>query len=645
MIAVKCEMNKYLQMQNQTAITLAMESTFVERRDWLLESKFYAFLRKVTHTRYIALIFMILSALSIILTYLAITKSENPFGPNLRKIMGLIVIDLVFLLAFAGVISKRLVDLVIERRKGYAGSGLQTRIVVMFSIVAIIPSVVMAVFSLVFFNYGIQSWFDKKVSTAIEESVQVARLYLEEHKKIIGADIMGMANDLNRDAYNVRRNPETLNNKLTILAGIRKLPEAIVFQRGMLGKKILAHTPLSMSLGMILEGVSEKVFDEIDKGDLVILTNDPDDRVMAIVRLENYFDTYLAVGSYVDEKIINHIETTEGAANEYSKLKSSMALLQVKFFIVFVIVSLLLLSAIVWRGLIFAVELVKPVGGLIEATEKVKEGNFKVRVAEGDDDDELATLGRAFNRMTEQLEFQRAELVSAQRRSAWADVARRIAHEIKNPLTPIQLATDRLRRKYQDDVKDKELFLKYVDTISRNINSIGHMVEEFVSFARIPAPVFSNNDIGNLIWEVIFSREGSNPYINFEYTPPQAPIIINCDAGQISRIMINLLKNAEESIDEKLSSNKDFGKGVIKVNLKADKEECHIEIKDNGKGFDKNILDRVTEPYVTSKSKGTGLGLAIVKKIVEDHNGEIKFANIKGEACVSLIFPLEPRVS
>jgi two-component system nitrogen regulation sensor histidine kinase NtrY len=607
----------------------------------LLPNRFHSWLIWLGRTRNLAIIFTAASLISVIATYFAISQGESPFASDPRTILVFIVIDLIFLLTLAAVISRRVVRLVVERRKGSVGSRLQTRIVLMFSLVAIIPSIIMAAFSLVFFSYGIQSWFDEKVSTAINGSVEIARLYLEEHKKIIGADIFGMAGDLNRDAYNIRKNPESINSKLAILAGIRKLPEAIIFQKNNERSVVLGRTNLSFSLEMILEEMSDTVFNQAKEGELVILTNENDDRVIALYRLENFFDTYLLVGRFVDHNIINHIEMTEGAATEYQKLKTDMSDLQIKFFIVFVIVALLLLLAVVWIGFVFAVALVDPVRGLISATEKVKEGDLTARVPEGYENDEIATLGRAFNRMAEQLEHQRVELISAQRRSAWSDVARRIAHEIKNPLTPIQLATDRLKRKYSDQFEDKEIFLKYVDTITRNVNSIGNMVEEFVSFARIPQPIFDHHDICNLVRDVIFSREDNTSDITIDYQISENPIVLDCDASQLARVMTNLLKNAEESIEERMENDARVKDGLIKVVVYENSGKCIVDITDNGKGFEENLLERVTEPYVTTKSKGTGLGLAIVKKIMEDHNGEIIFSNAKGGACVSLRFPLD----
>lgn len=610
----------------------------------ILSSKKFKAIGYYTSSRNLAIIFSAASVISIVATYLAIARMHTPIGPEPRNVLMLIIIDLVLLLSLAILISKRFIKLIIERRKGIIGSRLQIRIVMMFSLVAMIPTVIMVISSAVFFNYGIQSWFNNKVSMAIDGSVDIARSYLEEHKDMIRVDIVGMANDINHDALNLRRDPRSFSQKLSFLAGIRKLPEALVFQKSGYDKvTILAATNLSFSLQLDLEDLPKDALTRAEKGELVTLTSDSDDRVIAISRLENFFDTYLIVGRFVDNKIINYIEATQGAAKEYSGLKKNISRLQIKFFVVFVIVSLLLLLATAWVGFVFAIYLVKPISSLLSATDKVKKGDFSVRVKEGHVNDEMATLSRAFNRMAEQLDRQRGELISAQRRVAWEDVARRIAHEIKNPLTPIQLAAERLSKKYSQQVEDSETFNKYLNTISRNANSIGGMVDEFAGFARIPAPVFSENNMCEILSDIIFAREGMVPNIEFETKISKIPIIKACDAGQISQVFTNLIKNSEEAIQERIVTDKDFKHGKIKVKISKIMNKCAISIKDNGKGFPKEIKERITEPYITTKSKGTGLGLAIVKKIVEDHGGMIEFKNVSGGACVYLSFPLQQK--
>lgn len=610
----------------------------------LIPPKFYNLAIKLTRSRNLAAILAAASIISIIATYFAVAKNHDPVGPDPLSITWLIITDIVLLLSLAVLVTRRLFRLVIERRKGIIGSRLQTRIVVMFSLVAMIPTIIMVISSAIFFNYGIQSWFNHKVSMAIDGSVDIARSYLEEHKNIIRADVIGMANDINRDALNLTRDPRSFGQKLSFLAVIRKLPEALVFQKSEYGKiKIIAATKLSFSLQLDLESFGKDILEKAKKGELVTITSDSDDRVIALTRLDNLFDTYLLVGRFVDNKIINYIEATEGAAAEYNNLKNNISKLQIKFFVVFVIVSLLLLLATAWVGFVFAVYLVKPISSLLEATERVREGDLTARVKEGHVNDEMATLSRAFNRMTSQLNRQRDELISAQRRVAWADVARRIAHEIKNPLTPIQLAAERLKRKYSSQVEDSETFDKYLNTIARNANSIGNMVDEFANFARIPAPVFVSNNMCEIIEDVIFARDGMVKGVEFETTIAKLPIIMNCDAGQMTQVLTNIIKNSEESILEKHAGDKKFEKGVIKVKISKIMNKCAISIKDNGKGFSSEIKERITEPYVTTKSKGTGLGLAIVKKIVEDHGGVLEFKNVSGGACVYLSFPLQQK--
>ena len=283
----------------------------------ILPEKLNKFFAKLTRSRNLAIIFAIASVISVVATYFAIAQSHTPAGPEPSEVLTLIIIDLILLLSLAVLIAKQLFKLIIQRRKGITGSRLQTRIVLMFSLVAMVPTIIMVISSAVFFNYGIQSWFNDKVGDAIDGSVEIARSYLAEHKNVIGADVIGMANDINRDALNLRVKPGSFNKKLSFLAAIRKLPEALVFQKVGYGKvTILAATNLSFSLQLELEGLSKEAITKASKGELVILTSDSEDRVIALTRLDNFFDTYLLVGRFVDNKIISHIEATRGAATE-----------------------------------------------------------------------------------------------------------------------------------------------------------------------------------------------------------------------------------------------------------------------------------------------------------------------------------------
>lgn len=597
-----------------------------------LEKKIlYIYHKRFAKTRYVALILGLSVTGSIVLTYYAITRRHNIFSPDPNYSLGLVLIDLILLLTLCAIIARRLVRLVVERKQGVVGSLLQMRIVRMFSLVAIVPTIIMAVFSAAFFNLGIQAWFDKKVSAAIEGSVNVAQSYLDDHKNIIKADIRSFSANIGRSALLLQSNNKLFNQVVSGLAG-GSLSEVVVFTRD----QVIATSDLTFSLDT--DAPTEDELRLADFGETVIVAEKNIHQVRAVVRLDNFINTYLLVGRLVDADIINYVELTKGAAYQYRLLKDNISTLQIRFFIVFVIVSLLLLLIVVWLGLMFAVDIVKPVSILLSATEKVKDGDLSVRVFEGHEKDEIAALGRAFNRMIKQLQNQRVDLVAAQRWAAWSDVARRIAHEIKNPLTPIQLASERLRRKFSDQVPDKVLFDKYLNTISNNVADIGNMVEEFANFARLPTPVFKDFDICTLLNDIIFSRRSISKKTKIEGIIPNTPVILHGDSSQITRAFVNLLKNAEEAIEELRKETLLPEYGIIKVVLDVDNGRCRIRIIDNGKGFDEAMIARITEPYVTTKSKGTGLGLSIVKKIIEDHNGSVSFSNIDNGACVTVDF-------
>lgn len=716
---------------------------------------------------HLSIIFTYLVTLAAIIsgvaTYFSIAQSPSPFGPNPDMVLGLFLADLVLLLLLAVIILRRAMKLWAARKKSLTGSRLQTRIILLFSLVAVVPTIIVAVFSALFFNFGIQSWFDDKVSTALSESINVAEAYRDEHNKLIIADARAMASDLDR-SYLMSMNDKPLFNKLvTTQQTIRSLTEAVVFQyhdnaaTPQLKYRILAQGRLSFSLAFDLP--SEDEIDRVSNGEEVLLYNPNYNRVRVLIKLNSTENTYLMVGRFVDSNIIRYMENTQGAVREYQALKAKISELQIKFSVIFIMVSLLLLLAAIWLGMIFASFFAVPIGKLIRATALVKGGNLSARVQlEGPENDELVIMGNAFNDMTAQLQRQRSalisanqqidsrrrfseavlagvssgvialndeyniilsnrsahslldmsnkllkgsfiklfpsllgliqkaekqtdkltqeqvtlelaqkrltllvcitveinhkkeiegyivtfddisELVSAQRRAAWSDVARRIAHEIKNPLTPIQLAAERIQSKYRKEISNSpETFDRYTETIIRHVKDIGGIVEEFVNFARMPSPTFRNTDICELVKKVIFSQECVNEHIKYIVNIPSKPMIISCDDGQISQVISNLCKNAAEALKSKDTKNE---QAIIAIHINTENNNCIIKIKDNGNGFPPDILDRATEPYVTTRDKGTGLGLAIVKKILEDHGAELLISNnLDHGACITISMP------
>lgn len=691
-----------------------------------------------------------------IATYGAMSGAA-PFGSSPTNVLILLNIDLVLLLILGAIVSVRLVRLWLERRRGSAGSRLHTRLVGLFSLVAVTPAIVVAVFSALFLNFGLQAWFSKQVSTALDQSLVVAESYMAEHREAIRGHALAMANDLNSQASYLVQNPARLRQLVDRLAELRSLSDAAVLSRN---GRILARSGLSFALE--LERLPEPVMLRAAAGEVVILTNETDDRVRALVRLIAFVDAYLYVGSYIESSVLNHVQRVQGAVGQYKQLEKRQSGFQITFVLIFVVVALLVLLASVWVGLAFSNQLVRPISALILAAERVRAGELSVRVEEGDAGDEIASLSRAFNRMTGQLEEQRHELVeanrqlderrqfteavlggvsagvigldanglitlpnrsalgllelsadeisgrsveeaipemahllreaqarperlieeqieldrgnrrrtllvrivvenaagkifgyvitfdditalvSAQRTAAWADVARRIAHEIKNPLTPIQLSAERLKRKYLHEISSEpEIFSACTDTIVRQVGDIRQMVDEFSAFARMPTPVMQPEDLGQIVQRAVLPQRVANPEIEFVLDLPNLPVTMDCDARQLGQCLTNLLKNAAEAIeDREVDPAQAAEAGKIIVHVRTEEGERIIEIEDNGPGLPAENRDRLTEPYVTTRAGGTGLGLAIVSKIMEDHNGEFLLSDIPGGGALAVLkFP------
>lgn len=691
-------------------------------------------------------------------TYGVLRSGAGALAPDPKTVLILLLVDLVLLLLLGTVVLWRLVQLWIERRRGSAGSRLHVRLVALFSLVAIVPTILIAVFSVLFFNLGLDAWFSERVRTAVDESVVVAEAYLAEHRQNIRAEAFAMANDINRSAPTLVSNPALFNRYLETQAALRELTEAMVFRRD---GRILARTGLTFTLAF--EPVPLDALETAASEGIVILTSEGDDRVRALVRLDGLLDGYLFVGRFVDSRVLVHMGRTQRAAQEYHALEGERRVIEITFAMIFVVVALLLLFAAVWVGLTFANQLARPISSLIGAAERIRAGDLTIRVPERPGNDEIGTLSRAFNRMMGQLESRRQELVeanrqldarrrftetvlsgvspgvigldpkgrinlpnrsaltllssrpdeligrnlaeavpemgplldealarprgmverqitvkrggrtrtllvrigaegppgkvegfvvtfdditallAAQRTAAWADVARRIAHEIKNPLTPIQLSAERLKRKFLKEIKsDPEVFTACTETIIRQVGDIGRMIDEFSAFARMPAPVFDTEDVLDLARQTIPLQEVAYPKVTFVRDFSNRPLHLRCDGRQVVQALTNLLMNAVESIeDRKAPAGKSLPPGCVRVKVEGASGRCIIEVRDNGRGLPVDQRERLVEPYVTTRTKGTGLGLAIVKRIMEDHGGRLELADAPdGGACVRLIFPI-----
>lgn len=722
-------------------------------------NRFSAFLRWMESSRvsrYIAIFVSVAALLSGVATY-AVFTGHGPMTGDTQTLLLLLNVDLVLLLVLGVFIIRRVVRVWMERRRGSAGARLHVRLVVIFAALSVTPAIVVAVFSYLFFDLGLESWFSERVRTAVEESVAVASAYLKEHQNTIRADALRIARDLDNEASVFANNPKLMNQALNIQSRLRNVTEAVIFQGS---GEVLARAGLTFVLEF--EPVSESALQEARRGEVVLLTSQQDDRVRALVKLDNYIDTFLYIGRFVDPAVLGHMERTQSAVEQFHNLEGRRSEIKISFALAFIVVALLLLLASVWVGLMFATHLSRPISTLIRATEKVREGDLEVQVpVEAGSEDEIGSLSRAFNRMTEQLNNQRGALleanrllderrrfteavlsgvtagvigldpegrinlpnraaeklldteltdrinasigdvvpefgevfnefkglgnrssierevklvrgeetrtllvrigveqgreglygyvvtfddmtmlVSAQRTAAWADVARRIAHEIKNPLTPIQLSAERLKRKYLKEIQtDPKVFETCTDTIIRQVGDIGRMVDEFSNFARMPMPTMADENIVEICRQAVFLQRNANVDTTYLTDFPDQAVRLKCDSRQIAQVITNLLQNAHDAIEGLPADRKRPGR--ISLGIHQD-EAGHvlIEIEDNGKGLPKENRDRLTEPYVTTRAKGTGLGLAIVKKIMEDHGGTIELADAPEEgAIIRLVFP------
>ncbi|ABV75222.1 Nitrogen regulation protein NtrY [Rickettsia akari str. Hartford] len=538
---------------------------------------------------------------------------------NFSTIIGFLLVDLAIFLILGVLLTQKF----FTQNSNNDSSKLQNRIVIAFSLVAAIPTIIVSVFSVYFFNLSVQAWFDKKISTVLDQSVIVAESYIAEHKLQLKETALAVAEDLSDMYYDLIHNPALFTKTLNTEAEMRSLDEAIVLNKST--NTIVANSYLSFSLSFAT--IPAHLIKKADLGAPVEVKSDPT-KIRMLIKLKEYNDVYLLVGRLVDNKIIDHVDATNGAAAEYNILKNEIDNIQIKFSIMFIFIALLLLFVAISFGVIFTAKIVKPIKKLVTATDKVKDGDLTVQVPENEvDKDEIGTLYAAFNRMIKQLSRQQRDLFIAQRAMAWSDVAKKVAHEIKNPLTPILLASERLLKKFSPEIKDRVEFENYLKMIIRHTNDIKNIVSEFVLFARLPATKFTESEFVYLVKHIVEARQLLNDNILYKFESNVDQFDFMCDATQINQVMINLLKNAEESIEGRES-------GKIEVTIDAQDDFISVIVIDNGKGFPPELIGKATESYVTTSSKGMGVGLAIVKRIVEEHCGILDIANREEEGAI-----------
>lgn len=526
--------------------------------------------------------------------------------PYLYINFGLLALMLIFIV-------RRVVTLWLDRKRGIRGTKLHLHLIMILSITCLLPAVGISVFSTFFFNSSIKSLFTEPFKTTINAATEIAENYIKENQKTIRIDGMSMVMQLRPITSALLQNPEEFNHGLTQLSEQRGLNEVIVFDGHL---NIIAKSYFTFALAF--ENITLQDLAKAKEGEIVLFTHK--DKVRALIQLDPVSDTYLFIGKTVSEEVTKAMKKAKGAVTAYSMLELQQEDIQLTILAFFAVLVLVLILASAWLGLSLANTLFAPISKLVEAAHRVSHGDLTVHITNKPLNNEIDNLIGAFNNMTQRLKKQNEELAFNQRKAAWADVARKIAHEIKNPLTPIQLSAERLKRKYLQQIEnDPDTFQNCIDTIIRQVNHIGNLVNEFSAFARMPEPKTQEEDLVDLCKQAMDLQIQAYPHIIFEFKGPRN-FLWNCDSQQINQLLTNLLQNAINAVEE----NKVL-KPFISLRLLPADEHFYMIIEDNGPGFEKENRERLIEPYYTTREKGTGLGLAIVSKIAMDHNGNIEF--------------------
>ena len=693
---------------------------------------------------YIGLITVSLASFSALATYLILT-GLTPVVPRNSVVVTVLFINVILIIAMIVVIAFQVSGLWRAWRQKVAGSRLHVRIVALFSVIAALPAIVLAIAATTTFSRSLDSWFSTRTRQIVENSMDVANAYLEEHGQVIRTDIVNMGKDLQVAAATIGGDKEKLKGLVFVQAGLRDLPFAYVINEE--GKPIVSVLKDSK---IPYRPPPRNVIQLAARGQIPLLMPRDAYRVAALKKLEGYPGAYLFVARGVSPKVLGHLRRTQAGVAEYNQLRKRRGGLKAAHALIYFMISLTSLLAAIWAGFWFSGRFVAPIRRLIGAAQVVSQGNLNVALPERRGEGDLRRLSQTFNTMTSELRTQRdelvstntqlrdgrafmeatlagvtsgvlgldeemrvtlanpaaerllarshddmvgksladivpgfaaafeatqareaksrapdqmtitidgdertfavrltreednqpggavltfddiTELVSAQRASAWADVAQRIAHEIKNPLTPIQLSAERIRRKYGDVVADdREVFDKCTETIIRQVGDVSRMVDEFSSFARMPKPQLINEDLRAAIKDSVTLFQMGSTGVRFTLDMPDTPVMMSLDRRLMTQSITNLVKNAAEAaqaVTEASDAPADF-QGLVETRLTSDGTTALIEVIDNGVGLSKQMRSRLLEPYVTTKAKGTGLGLAIVQKIVEQHGGRLELAD------------------
>ena len=551
-----------------------------------------------------------------------------------QNLQTLLILDIFLLLVFFTLIFRNFYRFYYTGKKNKKGAQTNLKYISVFSLFTVIPSLVVAIFSLFIFNFGIQNYFDKQITKAVNNSFDVAKNYLEESKENVLSDVILMSVGLNRASGFYYSNPTRFKQIMSSEKILRRIDDVYLIDS--LGNILLSDTR-DITENFVIP--ADEDYDQVLEGKPVFISDSLDNKTTVMTKLTSLVDTYLYISRNIDPEILRYLNETEQAVSFYYSVENSQTGIKVTFAIIYIIVVTLLLFLSTSIAITFASRLTKPIINLIGASDSISKGALDVKVPEVETDEEFKLLNKNFNQMIDRLKEQQDKLLITERYEAWESVARKLAHEIKNPLTPIQLSIDSLREKYKIKLSnDRKDFEKYLETINRQIKDIEKLVNEFSNFARMPRPILKKIDITKLIQKSLdFMKLTSNNSIN--YVKRNKNKFINGDEDQLNRVIINLIKNSEESFLAKIQKEPDF-KGNIDIEIDDNNDYIFIRITDNGTGI--TDAKKAMTPYFTTKKTGTGLGLPIVTKIINEHSGNFSIKNRKDKsgAIITISLPI-----
>ena len=580
---------------------------------------------------FLILIFIITLSVGFLTFLTFIDKSFVELNEN--NLQYLLIFNLILLLIFFSVTFIEVKNS-LKNDISNDGSRSNKKYIGFFSLFTLIPSVLISIFSLFLFSFALEKYFDNKITTAVNNSYEIAKNYVNDVRNKIESDIVLIGYDINKNVNVFYDNPNRFVNFLNTQKLIRGVDEIHLIDSK--GNLIVTTLENEADFKPPSDRALEMVFAE--ERSLKII-NAYENKSAAIFKLTEYIDTYLYVVKFLDKEISNYLTESQEALNFYYTVEDKRTGIKISFILIYLVVVTLLLFLSISIAIKFSSRFFRSISNLISASSNISKGNLDSKVPEIKTDKELEILNKNFNSMIDQLKNQQEKLVLKERHEAWENVARKLAHEIKNPLTPIQLTIDRLKNKYTEMInpEDKNNFNDYLKTIIKQINQIENLVNEFSDFARMPKPILKDNNLIEIINENIKLLNEIDQTINFKFKFYKKKIHIFCDYEQINRVFFNLIKNSIESIQERATKSSNFTK-KIDIEILDKNDYITIILIDNGTGFSEKNLNNILKPYFTTKSKGSGLGLSIVNKIINDHNGNIKFEKIKTGAKIIINF-------